>query len=297
MAKALEIGVYLLTATHIGSGQAAGAVDLPIVRESHTDYPLLPSTAIKGVLRREVARDAQPSEAKLFGSHPTQLGAAEPKATEPGALAFTDGHLLAFPVRSLQAAFYCLTCPWIIERWNRQRAAFGFSRFPDLQTQVAPASTAASGALVLENVFVSQLAHKEPQLIKVAADWSSLLPKSEPELKARFKSHLVCVPDAIFADLVRRTTPVNARVQLTPGKTTDTWLDIDDGNKEYKGNLWYEEALPPECLFSVLVTSRDGRNGDVASLSSILGKKDLTAQIGGNETVGQGFAAWTSREA
>ena len=52
------IGIYTLTPTHCGSGQAAGAVDLPIIREAHTRFPILPATAIKGVARQFVERRA-----------------------------------------------------------------------------------------------------------------------------------------------------------------------------------------------------------------------------------------------
>lgn len=47
----LVTGIYTLTPTHCGTGQAAGAVDLPIAREAHTRLPLLPATSLKGIAR------------------------------------------------------------------------------------------------------------------------------------------------------------------------------------------------------------------------------------------------------
>jgi len=293
--NSIEIGVYLLTPTHLGSGQAAAAVDLPIIRESHTDYPLLPGTAIKGVLRQHASRTDPEITTTLFGTEPPQSGAPDTRATNPGALVFTDGHLLAFPVRSLQAAFYWVTCPWVMERWIRQRKAVGLDA-PELQvSSLAPAATFTprNNALVLENRLVEGVTEKE-DLQAIGKEWSTLLPANEPQLQERFQSHLVSVPDELFADLVRRTTPVNARIQLTPGKTTDKWVDPDNGNKEYSGNLWYEETLPPDCLFSTLVTTRDGSDDPITGIT-LLFEEVTVAQIGGNETVGQGLATWTMK--
>ena len=52
----VETGIYLLAPTHVGTGQAAGAVDLPIARERHTGHPYLPATALKGVARDVAGR-------------------------------------------------------------------------------------------------------------------------------------------------------------------------------------------------------------------------------------------------
>ena len=41
------------TPLHIGSGTTLDVIDLPIQREAHTDFPVMPSTAIKGVIRAE----------------------------------------------------------------------------------------------------------------------------------------------------------------------------------------------------------------------------------------------------
>ncbi len=41
------------TPLHIGSGTTLDIIDLPIQREAHTDFPVMPSTAIKGVIKAE----------------------------------------------------------------------------------------------------------------------------------------------------------------------------------------------------------------------------------------------------
>ncbi len=108
-------------------------------------------------------------------------------------------------------------------------------------------------------------------------------------MAARLPGSLLCIPDADFQHLVTTATPVSARIQLTRGKTTSTWTD-EDGNQE-TGNLWYEETLPPDCLFSVLVSARPGKERSLEDLRKEL-KPDRVLQIGANETVGQGVARW-----
>ena len=44
-----------LSALHVGTGQGIGVVDLPIARAKSTNLPIVPGSAIKGVLRDELA--------------------------------------------------------------------------------------------------------------------------------------------------------------------------------------------------------------------------------------------------
>ena len=43
--------MYILTQTplHIGAGNEVGIVDAPIQRESHTKFPIIPGSSIKGL--------------------------------------------------------------------------------------------------------------------------------------------------------------------------------------------------------------------------------------------------------
>lgn len=306
---AVETGVYTLTPTHCGTGQAAGAVDLPIARERHTDHPLLPATALKGVARDLAARAGQGGGGamdektieQLFGPKPPQPG-EDAASLSSGSLVFTDGHLLAFPVRSLQAAFYWVTCPLVVGRWRRARQVAGL-RVDDraeVPSDRPCATFGVSEPLVLEDQLVTPdgIDGEHAGLKQVAKAWAALLPAGETALADDLLARLICVADEDFGDLVRRTTPVSARVQLTPGKTTDTWVDPTD-QQRYRGNLWYEETLPSDCLLSALVMTRPeqrdqaGVHGAAGAMGAVLGGR-RAVQIGGNETVGQGICWWTA---
>src|SRR5260370_14967537 len=51
--------LHAQTGLHPGSGTALGTVDLPVQRERHTQWPTIPGSALKGILRdrcREIAK-------------------------------------------------------------------------------------------------------------------------------------------------------------------------------------------------------------------------------------------------
>jgi CRISPR-associated protein Cmr4 len=79
--------------------------------------------------------------------------------------------------------------------------------------------------------------------------------------------------DNDFAWFARYGLQVNARNVL------------DEITKESK-NLWYEETLPADSLFYLTLAGRAEQ--DVDSLATLLNESQFV-QLGGNETVGQGW--------
>ncbi|MCS6911686.1 MAG: type III-B CRISPR module RAMP protein Cmr4 [Myxococcales bacterium] len=291
---ALLTALYTLTPTHCGTGQAMAAVDLPIVREQHTRLPLVPATSLKGVARDLWGPDERVAEV-LFGPK-VESG----RQLHAGALVLHDGQLLAFPARSLNRPFVHVTSHLLIERFARLLRALGLSappelRHPDEEGRALVADAAlARGPLVVEDlIYESEQVLYEPSVGELARWLACLLPEDEPQTRRWLERGLVLLPDMDLCDLVERATPVQARVKLTAGKTTDKYLPPDGGKLE-KGNLWYEETLPPDCLFGVLVERRAQHrgNGDQLGLFAQKLREKRTVQIGGNETVGQGRCLW-----
>jgi CRISPR-associated protein Cmr4 len=62
----------VLTPLHIGAGQGLGHVDLPIVREGHTNFPYIPGTSLKGALRK--LGDQPSGEGKEKGRKTISIG-------------------------------------------------------------------------------------------------------------------------------------------------------------------------------------------------------------------------------
>jgi CRISPR-associated protein Cmr4 len=298
-AQAAVLGIYTLTPTHCGTGKAMDAVDLPIAREDHTRHPVMPSTSIKGALRSAAERSQRDAVKGWFGP---EIAPGQSDELVAGNVVFTDARLLAFPVRALHTAFCWVTCPLVLERFYRDLQAFGATSLWPNNESLHPAATdwEADGhkvrvagelsALVLEDLAFSgaELITRPAGVKALSAALGKLLGDSEGVLRKRLDKDLVVVPDADFADLVVRTMPVQARIRLNDNKTTT------GGG----GNLWYEENLPPDALFSAFVLARDGARGD-QTLSTLLdafrgdtGMFRRPVQIGGNETVGQGLCLW-----
>jgi CRISPR-associated protein Cmr4 len=59
---------YTRTPLHVGSGTSVDVVDLPIMRERITGFPVIPSTSLKGVLREEARQQlGEETTRLLFG--------------------------------------------------------------------------------------------------------------------------------------------------------------------------------------------------------------------------------------
>jgi CRISPR/Cas system CMR subunit Cmr4 (Cas7 group RAMP superfamily) len=200
----------------------------------------------------------------------------------------------------------------LLERHDRDRRSLGLESIAEgLAEQLGSfeggalvsADELAGRTLVLEDLVYTAAEVRSGGLATLAAGaFAKLLPKTEQRARARLVDSLVVISDAELQDLVERTVPVIARVKLTEGKTTSDFIR-EDGTTDGSGNLWYEEALPADCLFAVLVTVREGlrlrgqsSNGKEPDPLRVLRENVrflARVQIGGNETVGQGAAWWS----
>lgn len=305
--------IYTLTPTHCGTGQAVGAVDLPIAREKHTDLPVLPATTLKGVARDAFERNAKDEGEKkkvggLFGPKIEPGGTGEEH--HAGRLVFCEGKLLAFPARSLNRPFFFVTARLLVERLSRDLRAFGFealaakARLPASAGALVAESAIAGKPLVVEDlVYDGAEVRAAPEVSTLGDLFSGFLPEKEKETQQRLRTSLLVLPDDDFLSLVQRAVPVQARIALTGGKTTDRWSNPETG-KDETGNLWYEEALPADCLFAAFVTERfqHRASNDKTGAKPGVEWKDFwdrrgqlaSVQIGGNETVGYGRTWWNA---
>jgi CRISPR-associated protein Cmr4 len=284
------ITLQAVTFLHPGTGQTTGVVDLPVQREVHTGYPMFASSGFKGSLR-DKAEQLWPEGKKdietLFGSSVN----GDESSSSAGAFSITDARILAFPVRSLQQVFVWVTCPMVIRRLLRDVELIGYGeqqialdQVPEpseAQAWVATAS-ALTGTLILEDLnFDIPEAATSKSVDTIVGLLESLL-----DDQAGFDGkRLAVIPDKDFQYLVRYATQVSARIKLNDRKTTD-----GDG-----GSLWYEETLPPETVMYALALCHASRKKDSKETALDVAEKlevllaDRFLQIGGNETVGQGW--------
>ncbi len=298
-------GIFTLTSLHMGAGQAAGAVDLPVAREQHTGLPIIPATALKGIwrdifeiaaVRAQVDRDLVE---KLFGpSMDNKPG--EEVAGAAGGLIFTEGQSLALPFRSTAGPVLYCTCRLVLERLDRTSRAFGCEFLPAVgrnlenlrgdMVYMANRELDNTMLLVEDLLFQQNEVTFDDSAVQIGKELATLLPEAETFSRNRLAENIVILPDKEFLHLAGQGMPIQARIKLTSGKTASKFQGEE-------GNLWYEEHVPPDSLFVYFVKSRPGsRNKPAAGFTSAVaefGDDVRSIQIGGNETVGYGWC-WST---
>ena len=264
--------LHALSPVHAGTGQAsAGIVDLPIAREKATNWPMIPGTSIKGVLR-ENEQDTDKQD-RIFGAAENKK---ENKPGNAGEVPFGDARILCFPVRSWQGTFAYATCPMVLKRFVRDSKALGancpvapsdISNIGDnnetayvaLESDLAPGT---NGTIWLQDLkFNAEKTEEIKTLAGKIAD--AVLPTDE---KDDFVKRFIVVSDDVFAFLSETAVEITAHIKLQ-----------DDTKTVQKGGLWYVESVPAEAIFTAFV----GAAFDISS--------DTVLQFGGDENTGRGL--------
>jgi len=265
------LGLLAETSLHPGIGQVVGAVDLPVAREKPTDYPVIVGSSLKGALRdwaEQVLGVENERVKKIFGEQDSA-----------GAVAVTDARLLLLPVRSLSGHYKWVTCPYLLERYQRDRKLAGITAdisVPRPEKGEAMVSQ-KQGQLFLEELSFNVVVTNLMPLIEII---SPLI--RHASVRERLADGVVVVNDDEFVYFARHGLAINARNVL------------DDKTKTSE-NLWYEEIIPADTLFYALLFARFGQEDALSDLAGIF-KARPYLQVGGNETVGQGWCAvsWLS---
>jgi len=273
------LGLYAQTSIHAGTGQSTGAVDLPIQREAHTGWPCVFGSGLKGALRTD-AESRGMTEDNIIRIYGPDTNNASDHA---GAIAVTDARLLLLPVRSLTSHFKWVTCPAILKRLQQDLARLGKFSWAAFTLPSAPGDAEAvvsqgDNALYLEEYRYTE---RPEDLAGVIACLKNLI---GADIESALGDQLTLVSNDQFAHLCQSATPVNAHVRLH-----------SDTKTVAKGQLWYEETLPPETvLYACIVASKARKKDDATAAKDILAevmKQGPHIQIGGNESVGMGWCA------
>ena len=133
--------IYAETPIHPGSGTViSGAVDLPIQRERHTEFPIIHSSSLKGVLRNAAEVVGITGKVKIKEGEKEMekewVNIIFGEQDRIGGVSVTDAKILAFPVRTLKGVFGWITCPLVLDRYKRDLAIAGIKltgAFPNHQ--------------------------------------------------------------------------------------------------------------------------------------------------------------------
>jgi len=262
--KGAILWIHSITAMHPGSGTALGAVDLPVQRERHTDWPVIPGSSLKGVLREAHTRGGdEAATIRLFGS-------PDDKNASAGALSFTDARLLLFPVRSLKGVFAWVTCPQALRRWRRDAGLVGVEvKLPDplavgenqaLVPQGCPCLDKDKNELILEEFKFAA---------EILKDGATVKPQP---IQGDDERRVVILNDSDFTHFARHATEVTARIRLKQETKT-----VEERA------LFYQEFIPAEAVFYSLVAEAEREAGALSAYTA-----PGHAQIGGEETTGKG---------
>lgn len=311
MTLARTYWVHALTPLHVGSGRGVGFVDLPVMREKVSAWPIIPGSTMKGILRShwESANGERSADERLMH---LAFGRAADDEGQAGAVVFSDARLVLLPIRSLYGTFAWVTCPLALERLRRDFRWAGWTDLPAVPcdgrelaeeevlvatgTSLTPPATGAGatgGKVYLEDLDLRVVAEASP----VADEWVSffgriLYGSDETVWPRLLRQRLAIVGSDVFTYLAEFGTEVVARIRMDPEKRT-----VDSHG------LWYEENLPAETVLAGLALcervygrksgvdgERPGSPVEPTDLLAAFCSGELRVQVGGKASVGRGLA-------
>jgi len=261
--------LYLFTRTplHVGAGASVGAIDQPIIRERHTGFPVIPGSALKGVLADDYLTEDRKARSetgrRIFG-HETP----DDENAKSGSISFGEAKLLAFPVRSAKGCFAWVTSRLALERWSRDSgvAVNGITWPVAMELYGDEATLAQDKKVVLEDYqFEWKGAYVQPEKL------TQLLSGKDTIWSALGVTHLCLISDDMMAHFARNACEVSQHVRI----------DDETGTAADQA-LFNQENVPAEALF--YSTLHELRTGCFAEL-----KLPGIIQVGGDATTGLGY--------
>ena len=283
---------YAVSPIHAGSGASTSAVDLPIQRERHTNWPHIQASGVKGAFRAHFRDFADKNNDKqlinlIFGSDKQDDWKNEENL--PGAMSVSDARLLAFPMRSNIAPFVWVTCPSVLKRLKTDLQYISLGEEMTIHKQDIQKDNAVnigndniSGQVILEDAVVN-VSDEKPE--------DEFFKKEFSEIK-----RLLLISDDMFDYAVSYCTEIQTNIKI----------DSDTGTAK-DGALRYQEFLPADSvLYSMVHYSgrnvseiKDDQQSNLKKLVEEMQAEKIKTfventvkdfiQIGGDETLGKGI--------
>jgi len=273
--KSIIIGMLAETPVHPGAGRSTGFVDLPVARESITEYPVIVGSSLKGALK-DRAREKWPGKKAEKGEEKEpslEVAKAFGIQDDAGNLIVSDARLLLLPVRSLTGQYKWATCPYLLERLVRDIQRSGLAeklKSPKMGKMPKLGTVQAEGT---GKVFLEEREFDIDGKVDITIIESISQLISNEASAERLVRQLIILNDDDFKWFASYGLPINAR-------------NVLDEDTKTSLNLWYEETLPQDSLFYTLFLGRG--NGAIDLVKTLVNDRPYL-QVGGNETVGQGW--------
>lgn len=283
--------IKVITPLHAGSGSDLGIVDMPIQRESHTGFPKIEASSLKGSIRKAFEDNAQDDEIKkkihiVFGCDGCENEFDEfsdENKDFAGALGFSDAKILFFPVKSVKGVFAYITCPMVLNRFCEDKKFIALENIKDGFTIPKIENLENGKCIVLgeKNKINNSVILEEYsfEIKEVQSKGFIKIPNLNIEI-----DRVVIISDDNFSHFVKNSTEVITR----------TKIDNETGTVE-KGGLFTEEYLPAETVMYSLAIANKPFSNVVSAFESADDVIDFFneipsyLQIGGNSTLGKGI--------
>ncbi len=297
--------IRVLTPMHVGAGEGLGHIDLPIERETHTGFPSIQATAIKGPIRTEeilkISKGIDESKEKSLRNfakeklgieNSDELGKASivEKILEnikPEILREAPGDIMDILNKIIFLAdklgskdregslafvdarilfFPIKSLKGIFALITCPYVLERFKRDTNITTFLSETSIADDECFVTDNSIIT--VNNQVVLEEFVLNVKERKIQSQQVFPTVDSKRVAIVHDDMFSHIVKNYTEIQTHIKV----------DIEKGTVE-KGALWTEEYVPAETIFYFKVISK---NGNFISMPDIL-------QIGGNSSTGKGI--------
>jgi CRISPR-associated protein Cmr4 len=258
------IYLYLLSPLHTGGTTQEGNL-LGIARESHTNLPYIPSSTVRGKFR-SLATDKD-LKYQLFGND------LQDGQLEQGNIWIGDASILWLPVPSLSHSVVWVSCPLLLQRWQRLQG--GKLPIP-VESLEYSCNFNNNSPVYLKDAIIPK------NQLKSGQNLQQFVPKCDATVSI---NRLLVLPDKHCATLIQMSLWRQVKIKLDEHKTVD-------------GGFRYEEAIPPDTLMYLpwgITSQANGKSQQsYQDFKTLLADKEIL-QIGGQESLGRGFVQqWMS---
>ena len=263
--------MYSLAPVHCGGEGDLGNI-LDVVRETHTNYPYIPGSSLRGTLRETVVNgdlDGKSMGDRLFGKELDsggQMGVHQ--------VWFGDARLLWVPMRTMSLAgsgdaFTWVSCHSLI----RDHALLHRQKAPTFRRQ--PVGTRGGRYSVADaRLEVVAMTPEEKAATELTGAWSSVL---QGDVKTTWENNRLVLADSDFEVLMEHAlwTQIRNKIQ-------------DSGSAEV---FWTDVCIPRDTIFYFPWGYKVAKQNPITSNdhSVLLETLQGLFQIGGQANVGRGW--------
>ncbi|ABR54021.1 CRISPR-associated RAMP protein, Cmr4 family [Methanococcus vannielii SB] len=254
--------IEAITNMHVGSGDANfGIIDKTVQRDVLTGFPAIYSSSLKGSLRDYFVglKSEKTGINDLIIDHIFGKEGNNENGSIQGKYKFFEAKLLGLPVRSNKRPYLIATCPQILNDFLESAKIFA----SELSNEISDLGTIdlLNGEIFVNGKIDDEII--EGHKVESSANlWENL--------EKLLGNDFVIFSNEKFMEICAEL-PVIARNKLDNGESK---------------NLWYEEIIPRKTKFYFGVDLGSGEYNNKFTKNI----DDKIVQIGGNATIGYGFA-------